>query len=176
MDYRHRYFAIAHSSDAKLTSYCARLSLIAHLWVLMDKAYVLGVGLLIPLWLTYMGGAALVTSHFDIGRLLMTSSLYFAGVDIGGLIASAVALVIWKRLIPVPGNAALVAPLEPESKELADMRDAGTTHSVCGAYLRTVEEQGRKLYQFDANYIAELAEVLKRGEWPQAYATLALRN
>jgi hypothetical protein len=176
VDSRHRYFRIAQTSDTQLALYRARLSLIGRLWAFTYKAHLTGTALLIPLWVTYMTGAALVTSHFTLGRMLMTASLYFSGFYIGGLIASAAALAAWKWSIPVPGKESLLVPLEANSEELADMQDAGMSYPVCGAYLRAVEEQGRKLYQFDANYVAELAAVIERGEWPEAYARLALRN
>lgn len=176
MDSRHRYFRIAQASDAQLAIYRARLSLIARLWAFTYKAHLTGTALLIPLWVTYMTGAALITSHFALGRILMTASLYFSGFYIGGLIASAAALAAWKWSTPVPGKESLLAPLEANPEELADMRDAGMSHPACGAYLRAVEEHGRKFYQFDANYVAELVAVMERGEWPEAYASLALRN
>jgi hypothetical protein len=176
VDSSHRYFRIAQASDAQLAIYRVRLSLIARFSAFTYKAHLTGTALLIPLWVTYMTGAALVTSHFTLGRTLMTASLYFSGLYISGLIASAAALAAWKWTLPVPGRQTLLAPLEANSDELADMRDAGLTYTACGAYLRAVEEQGRKLYRFDANYVAELAAVIERGEWPEAYAGLALRN
>jgi hypothetical protein len=163
MDSTHRYFALAHSSDAVIASY--RTALTEHaaadlaLWEKTKKrawwifpvvvGAIFGSGLLQAL--SVQGSNALGCLATCLVVFLLTS--FFRDCT---KLANA------RRAIPVEGHEAQLEPLTVDSPEFAGMQRLCDRYPACRTYVDDANSLGRGLYGFDANYVAELAEVLKR--------------
>jgi hypothetical protein len=170
MDRTHRYFALAHSSDAAIASY--RTALMEHaaadeaLWKKTKKRAwwifpvvadaIFGSGLLQAL--SVRGSNALGCLAACLVVFLLTS-----------FFRDCTKLAHTRRAIPVEGHEAQLEPLPVDSPEFAGMQRLCDMYPACRTYLDHASSLGRGLYGFDANYVAELAEVLKR-EASQAHA------
>ena len=167
MNTDHRYFNLVHSSDALLASYRQELAQLTAaedaFWTRLKRGALAGVALSA---LCIFGCGALEASSPITSKGLGSLAVLLAAIFLFIALAGVTRFDKWRQRIPVEGRAELLTPLEAGSAGLLEMETSCATYPDCRAYLDAVRRMPRKLYLFDANYVAELAAVIKRGDSP----------